>query len=271
MSKILTVKILGSGCSTGVPRIDGYWGACDPNNPKNRRTRCSAWFGLRDQDSGGLTSVVVDTSPEFREQMIRAGVNHVDAILWTHDHADQSHGLDDMRAYSFARGRPIDGYMDQATHDTFRARFDYVFAGKFSYPPICEPHVLPPHGARWAIDGAGGSLPVITFDQEHGPIRSVGYRIGDIAYSSDINAMPEESFAALKGVKVWIVDALRRRTHPTHAHLDLALEWIARVKPQRAILTNLHQDMDYETLKAELPDHIEPAYDQMQIDVTLDE
>lgn len=269
MSKVLTVKILGSGCSTGVPRIDGYWGACDPDNPKNRRTRCSAWFGLRDLDTDGLTSVAVDTSPEFREQMIRAQVGHLDAILWTHDHADQAHGLDDMRAYTFARGLPIDGYMDEATRETFLARFGYVFAGKFNYPPICVPHLIPPHGAAWGIDGAGGHLPVVTFDQEHGPIRSVGYRIGDVAYSSDINGLPEESFEVLEGVKVWIVDALRRRTHPTHAHLDLALEWIARVKPQRAVLTNLHHDMDYETLKSELPDHVEPAYDQMQIDVPV--
>jgi phosphoribosyl 1,2-cyclic phosphate phosphodiesterase len=125
MTKALTVRILGSGCSTGVPRVDGYWGACDPQNPKNRRSRCSAWFALSDGDA--MTSVVIDTAPDFREQMIRASVPHIDAILWTHDHADQTHGLDDMRAFTFARGRPIDGYMDETTYATLTGRFWYVF------------------------------------------------------------------------------------------------------------------------------------------------
>lgn len=267
MSKTLTVKILGSGCSTGVPRVDGYWGACDPENPKNRRSRCSAWFGLSDGER--LTSVVIDTAPDFREQMIRAALPHIDAILWTHDHADQTHGLDDMRAFTFARGRPIDGYMDEATYATLTHRFGYVFEGNLGYPPVCEPHHLPPHGTQWSISGEGGDLPVITFDQAHGPIRSVGYRIGDIAYSSDISDLPEESFEALKGLKVWIVDALRYKPHPTHSHLERTLRWIERVNPERAILTNLHQDMDYQALKAILPAGVEPAYDQLAVKVSL--
>ena len=267
MAKTLTVKILGSGCSTGVPRVDGYWGACDPANPKNRRSRCSAWFGLLDGE--GLTSVVIDTAPDFREQMIRAAVPHIDAILWTHDHADQTHGLDDMRAFTFARGRPIDGYMDEATYTTLIRRFGYIYMGNLGYPPVCEPNLVPPHGTQWSISGEGGDLPVITFDQAHGPIRSVGYRIGDIAYSSDISGLPEKSFEALKGLKVWIVDALRYKPHPTHSHLEQTLRWIERVKPQRAILTNLHQDMDYEALKAILPTGVEPAYDQLDVKVSL--
>ena len=267
MSKTLTVKILGSGCSTGVPRVDGYWGACDPENPKNRRSRCSAWFGLSDGER--LTSVVIDTAPDFREQMIRAALPHIDAILWTHDHADQTHGLDDMRAFTFARGRPIDGYMDEATYATLTHRFGYVFEGNLGYPPVCEPHHLPPHGTQWSISGEGGDLPVITFDQAHGPIRSVGYRIGDIAYSSDISDLPENSFEALKGLKVWIVDALRYKLHPTHSHLEQTLRWIERMNPERAILTNLHQDMDYQALKAILPAGVEPAYDQLDVKVSL--
>lgn len=263
MPQSLTIRILGSGCSTGVPRIDGYWGACDPENPKNRRTRCSAWFGL--SDGNGLTSVVVDTSPEFREQMICARVPHIDAILWTHDHADQTHGLDDMRAYTFAREKPIDGYMDAATYDSLTRRFGYVFTGNLGYPPVCYPHHIPPHGAPWYVSGPGGNLPVITFDQAHGPIRSVGYRLGDAAYSSDISDLPESSFAALEGLKVWIVDCLRYRPHPTHSHLEKTLGWIERIRPERAILTNLHQDMDYEALMAKLPPGVEPAFDQMEI------
>ena len=267
MAKTLTVRILGSGCSTGVPRVDGYWGACDPQNPKNRRSRCSAWFGL--SDDNGLTSVVIDTAPDFREQMIRAAVPHIDAILWTHDHADQTHGLDDMRAFTFARGRPIDGYMDEATHATLTGRFGYVFKGNLGYPPVCVPHLIPHHGTPWSISGEGGGMPVVTFDQAHGPIRSVGYRIGDIAYSSDISDMPEDSFDALQGLKVWIVDALRYKPHPTHSHLEKTLGWVERVKPERAILTNLHQDMDYEALKAILPAGVEPGFDQMEVKVLL--
>lgn len=266
MTQVLTVKILGCGCSTGVPRVDGHWGACDPANPKNRRSRCSAWFGLHDtRTPEHYTSVVVDTSPDFRDQMLRAGVNHLDAVLWTHDHADQTHGIDDIRAYTFARGAPLDGYMDEATRETLRSRFGYVFTGKFGYPSICRDHLIPDHGTPWFIAGPGGDMKVTTFDQAHGPIRSVGYRIGDVAYSSDVSDLPEESFAQLSGVKLWIVDALRRKPHPTHAHLDLVLKWIERVRPERTVLTNLHQDMDYDTLRAELPDCVEPAYDQMTI------
>lgn len=270
MSQILKIKVLGSGCSTGVPRVDGYWGACDPANPKNRRTRCSAWIGLHEAETPDkLTSVVIDTSPDFREQMLRAGVSRLDAILWTHDHADQTHGLDDIRALTFGHGRPIDGFMDQATQSTLSERFGYAFTGKFGYPPICRPHLIPPHGMPWHVEGEGGFLPVVTFDQAHGPIRSVGYRIGDIAYSSDVSDLPEESFEALQGLKLWVVDALRYKPHPTHAHLEKTLEWVARVKPQRTILTNMHQDLDYEALKAILPEGVEPAYDQIEFETVL--
>ncbi|MGZ3305914.1 MAG: MBL fold metallo-hydrolase [Asticcacaulis sp.] len=264
MSQSLSVTILGSGCSTGVPRSDGYWGACDPENPRNHRSRCSAWFALRDEDSGGMTSVLIDTSPDFRLQSARAGIPHLDAILWTHDHADQTGGMDDIRAFTFGHG-PIPGYSDQATFATLSGRFAYAFTGNQGYPPISAHRLIPPHGALWTIVGEGGALPVVTFDQIHGPIHSVGYRIGDIAYSSDVSALPEESFDALHGLKLWIVDALRYKPHPTHSHLEQTLEWIARVKPQRAIITNLHQDMDYDVLAAMLPENVEPAFDQMRM------
>ena len=262
MSQTLSVTILGSGCSTGVPRSDGYWGACNPENPKNRRSRCSAWFVLKDNKYNGLTSVVVDTSSDFRQQALAAAIPQIDAILWTHDHADQVGGIDDIRAFTFTRG-PIDGYGDEVTLATLSNRYSYVFSGNLGYPPICRSHSIAPHGTRWAIEGQGGTLPVVTFDQIHGPIKSVGYRIGDIAYSSDISAMPDESFAALDGVKLWIVDAMRYKPHPTHSHIEQTLEWIARVKPDHAVLTNLHQDVDYDAVKAILPPNVEPAYDQM--------
>lgn len=270
MTRVLSVTMLGCGCSTGVPRIDGHWGACDPSNPKNRRSRCSAWFSLSSTGTPDLaTSVVIDTSPEFREQAIRAGIKHLDAILWTHDHADQTHGVDDMRAFTFGGSRPIDGYMDAATRETLLRRFDYVFAGKLGYPSICRDHLIPPHGTPWGIDGAGGLLPILTFDQAHGPIRTVGYRMGDIAYSSDVSDLPEESVPALQGLKVWIVDALRRKPHPTHFHLEKTLEWVDRLRPERTILTNLHNELDYDALRSQLPPGVEPAFDQMRIDVPI--
>ncbi len=268
MTRRLEVTILGSGCSTGVPRIDGYWGACDPNNPKNRRSRCSAWFAVYEGDRPP-TSVLIDTSPDLRAQALAASIPHLDAVLWTHDHADQTHGIDDLRAFTFAKAATLNGYMDAATHETLTARFPYIFTGRQLYPPLCQPHLIPPHGTVWNLTGPGGDVPILTFDQEHGPIRSVGYRLGDIAYSSDISDLPEASFDAVTGLKLWIVDALRLKPHPTHAHLDKALEWIDRFKPERAILTNLHQDLDYEELSRQLPAHIQPAYDQLNVSVPL--
>jgi phosphoribosyl 1,2-cyclic phosphate phosphodiesterase len=270
MSRMLRVTILGSGCSTGVPRVDGYWGACDPQNPKNRRSRCSAWVSAyNDGQPEKLTSVVIDTSPDLRHQVIAAGIPKVDAVLWTHDHADQTHGIDDLRAFIFHRDAPIDGYMDEATHETLISRFNYVFRGNQGYPPVYIDHIIPAHGTRWDIAGEGGNIPILTFDQIHGPIRSVGYRLGDIAYSSDVSDIPEESFEALSGLKLWIVDALRHKPHPTHSHLEKTLEWIARVKPDHAVLTNLHQDLDYDALKSILPKNVEPAFDQLTVAIEL--
>ncbi|ESQ77071.1 MBL fold metallo-hydrolase [Asticcacaulis sp. YBE204] len=270
MTRILKTTILGSGCSTGVPRADGYWGRCDPENPKNRRSRCSALFQAFDTSNPTqTTNIVVDTSPDFRTQIMQTGIKHLDAVLWTHDHADQTHGIDDMRAFALLNKMQVPGYMDAATYEGLTSRFSYVFTGKMGYPPICDPRRVPDFGATWFLSGVGGEVGVKTFDQAHGPIRSVGYRIGDVAYSSDISGLPEDSFGILDGIRVWIVDALRYQPHPTHAHLELALEWAARVRPERTILTNLHQDMDYEELKAQLPDGVEVAYDQMIIDIEM--
>ena len=261
MSGALEITILGCGSSGGVPRADGAWGVCDPDNPKNFRMRCSLL--VRRQGEGPQTTVLVDTSPEMRIQTARAGVTRVDAVLLTHDHADQVHGLDDVRAFAMRQMARIPVWMDPATDASLQRRFGYIFEGEAGYPAICSRNPIPPHGAAWRVDGPTGAIPVVTFEQDHGPVRSVGYRFGDVAYSSDVVNLDAAAFSALQGLDLWIVDALRRTPHPTHAHLDKTLAWIERVKPKRAILTNMHIDLDYEQLCAELPQGVEPAYDGM--------
>ena len=267
MSAVLEFTILGCGSSGGVPRADGAWGACDPDEPRNRRSRCSLLV-RRKADTAGApeTTVVIDTSPEFRQQTAAAGVSHLDAVLYTHDHADQTHGIDDLRAFWLRHRRLTPCYMDAATHAGLMRRFSYVFEGEGGYPAICEARDLPPFGRPWAVEGPSGAIPVATFDQDHGAIRSVGYRFGGVAYSSDIVGFPDTALPVLENLDVWIVDALRLTPHPTHAHLEMALEWIDRLKPRRAILTNMHQDLDYATLARSLPHGIEPAYDGMRFE-----
>lgn len=274
MSASLEVTILGCGSSSGVPRVGGPdgkgdWGACDPSNPKNRRRRCSIL--VRRGDIGGETSVLVDTAPDLREQLLSAHVSRLDAVLITHDHADQLHGIDDLRAVAYGMRARIDVYSDQATIDAARARFGYCFDTPegSGYPPILATRHIPEPFRDFEIDGLGGRITVGTFWQQHGRIRSLGFRFGSIAYSSDVNALDEEAFCSLEGVDCWIVDALRYTPHPTHANVATALEWIARVKPRRAILTNLHIDLDYKALRCELPPGVEPAYDGMVVSAAL--
>lgn len=268
MIDILQAVILGSGSSSGVPRLggpdgSGDWGVCDPTNPKNRRRRCSLL--VRRKAAAGVTSVLVDTSPDMREQLLDAHAGRLDGVLITHDHADQLHGIDDLRAIAYAMRRRIDVYTDRGAMDRIRHRFGYCFespAGS-DYPPILNAHAIPEPFRSFAVAGPGGDIPVHTFEQTHGRIHSLGFRFGPIAYSSDVNVLSEEAFAVLEGVDIWIVDALRYTPHPTHANVATALEWIARVKPRHAVLTNLHIDLDYETLRRELPQSVEPAYDGM--------
>jgi len=270
LSGVLEFTILGCGSSGGVPRANGNWGACDPLNPRNRRTRCSLL--VRRKDDGGpdaWTTVLVDTSPDLVRQTSDAGARRLDAALLTHDHADQSHGIDDIRAFAISQKTRIPVYMDVATTRTMLSRFGYVFKGEGGYPAIADACALPAFGAPWGIDGPSGPIPLATFDQDHGAIRSVGYRFGTVAYSSDVADLPEASYEVLKDLDVWIVDALRETPHPTHAHLDRTLDWIARVRPRRAILTNMHIDLDYETLRRRLPEGVEPAYDGMRFDIPL--
>lgn len=255
----LEVVILGSGSSGGVPRGDGDWGACDPTEPRNRRTRCSAL--IRRYGPDGVTSVLIDTSPDLREQALAAGIRHVDGVLFTHDHADQTHGIDDLRVFAIRSRQRIPAWMDAATREALTHRFDYIFESKLGYPAIVEARDVPPHGQPWSVEGAGGLVPVVTFDQAHGPIRSVGYRCGPVAYSSDVSDLEEAAIEAVRGCDLWIVDALRYTPHPTHAHLERTLDWIARSGVRRAVLTNLHIDMDYKTLSEIVPDNVEVGFD----------
>jgi len=269
VSGVLEITVLGCGSSAGAPRADGAWGACDPAEPRNHRSRCSLMVRRKGEGPERETTVLIDTSPDLRLQTARAGARRLDAVLLTHDHADQVHGLDDVRAFFLNQQARIPAYMDAATRRTMRTRFGYAFVDQHGYPAICEDRPLPAHGLGWAVEGPSGPIPVVTFDQDHGSVRSVGYRFGDVAYSADVVGLDERAFAALAGVKVWIVDALRWRRHPTHANVDQALAWIERVKPQRAILTNLHIDLDYGALAAQLPPGVEPAYDGLRFDIAL--
>jgi phosphoribosyl 1,2-cyclic phosphate phosphodiesterase len=199
-----------------------------------------------------------------------AGVRRLDGLLMTHDHADQAHGIDDIRAFALRQRERIECWMDGATHRTLTRRFGYIFEGEGYYPAIANIHETPAHGTPWQVDGPSGPIPVVTFDQDHGGTRSIGYRFGGIGYSSDVVGLPEAAFRALEDLDVWIVDALRYTPHPTHAHVDLALEWISRVRPKRAILTNLHIDLDYDELASRLPAGVEPAYDGMTLSTRID-
>ncbi|HEX4860008.1 MAG TPA: MBL fold metallo-hydrolase [Rhizomicrobium sp.] len=270
----LEATILGCGSSGGVPRLGGadnagYWGACDPSNPKNRRLRCSLL--VRRKSPQGETAVLVDTSPDMREQLLAARCGALDGVLITHDHADQLHGLDDLRMVAINMRRKVDVHMDATTAEGVLARFGYCFVQPegSGYPPIVTAHEIKEPFEQFDIHGAGGALPVRAFWQRHGRIRSLGFRFGPLAYSSDVDGLDDAAFAALEGVECWIVDTLRYTEHPSHAHLALTLSWIERVGPKRAILTNLHTDLDYETLRRELPPGVEPAYDGMRIDMKL--
>jgi phosphoribosyl 1,2-cyclic phosphate phosphodiesterase len=252
----MQVRILGSGTSSGVPRIPNDWGQCDPANPKNRRRRVAilvSWEKVR---------ILVDTGPDLREQLLDAEVGNVDGVIWTHDHADHCHGIDDLRPLYHARGRPVDGYARAETLESLERRFAYAFDGKDGYPAVVRPHLLPNHMNV-------GGLSVRAVDQPHGNITTAGLRFDaggkTVVYSTDFNALTDEMEITFQGMDLWIVDTLRRRPHPSHPHLAQALEWIERLRPGRAILTHMDNSMDYETLRAELPDGVEPAYDGMEI------
>jgi phosphoribosyl 1,2-cyclic phosphate phosphodiesterase len=259
----LTFTILGCGSSMGVPRVALGWGVCDPNNPKNRRRRCSLLVE-RSNAQGQRTRVLIDCSPDLRMQLLDTEVDWLDGVLITHEHADHTHGIDDLRPLFVNRRRRLEVYLDEPTSRAMETRFGYCFATPpgSEYPPIAVEKRLVA-GKPVTIDGQGGPIEVMPVLQDHGDITSLGFRFGNVAYSADIKSLPAESVAAMRGLDVWIVDALRKAPHPSHFNLDEALEWIARINPKRAILTNLHSDMDYAALRAQLPPSVEPAYDLM--------
>jgi phosphoribosyl 1,2-cyclic phosphate phosphodiesterase len=259
-----TFTILGSGSSGGVPRVGNDWGACDPANPRNRRRRCSAL--VSQSGPAGETRVLIDTSPDLREQMLSSGTADIDAVLYTHEHADHTHGIDDLRAFFLAKRKRVEIWADDATGRMLSTRFAYCFysAPGSYYPPIINLNAMEA-GTAVTIEGAGGAITAMPFQVHHGTIDALGFRIGGLAYTPDIDGVPDASRAYLENLDLWVVDALRRTPHPSHWSLPQTLEWIARTRPKRAVITNLHVDMDYATLVRELPAGIEPAYDGLDL------
>jgi phosphoribosyl 1,2-cyclic phosphate phosphodiesterase len=262
----LRLTILGCGSSAGVPRPALGWGACDPSNPKNRRRRCSLL--VERTSAHGTTRIVIDTSPDLREQLIDAEVDHIDAVFLTHEHADQTHGIDDLRSVVLHQRRRIPVYLSQSTAKDIMHRFSYCFispAGS-DYPPILTQHAIEAGGSE-TIEGKGGAIHLSAFLVHHGNIPALGYRIGKAAYTPDLNDIPEESWSALEDLDLWIVDGLRYTQHPSHFSVNDALSWIERFKPKQAVLTNMHSDLDYEVLRQSLPQDIIPAYDGMRLEI----
>ncbi|NIA67753.1 MBL fold metallo-hydrolase [Pelagibius litoralis] len=264
----MKLTVLGCGGSGGVPvagrEAGGTWGVAKPDNPKNRRSRVSVLIEGEEGPDGARDRILIDTSPDLRQQILDNGITALDAVLYTHAHADHCHGLDELRGIVYSRRRPIDAYMDARTRAALTTRFDYAFSSSRAadnlYPALLEDHV---------IDGDFhvGSIPVTPFTQQHGPDSSLGFRCGDIAYSTDASDLDEAAFAVLEGVKLWVVDCLRDDPHPTHSHVAQTLEWIARVKPERAILTHMNERLDYDELRSRCPPGVEPGYDGLVIEV----
>jgi phosphoribosyl 1,2-cyclic phosphate phosphodiesterase len=262
----LSFTILGCGSSGGVPRVGQGWGVCDPKNPKNRRRRCSL---LVEKTAGARrTLVLVDTSPDLREQLLGAEISRLDGVIFTHEHADHTHGIDDLRPLAIVQRQRIDTFLDARTSEFLHRRFGYCFKTPegSDYPPILHEHRIEA-GKPVKIDGEGGAIEVLPIEHTHGNASALGLRFGRLAYSPDVSGFPDSSLEALQGLDVWIIDALRLRPHPSHFTVEEALAWIARLRPRRALLTNLHTDLDYETLRRALPPHVEPAYDGMRIEV----
>ncbi|MBX3528383.1 MAG: MBL fold metallo-hydrolase [Rhodoblastus sp.] len=261
-----SATILGCGSSAGVPRVAQGWGACDPCNPRNRRRRCALLVSR--EGVAGSTEIVVDLGPDIREQLLDARVMHIDAILLTHAHADHIHGIDDVRPYVIEHGRLLPVYMDAPTSAGVREKFGYIFRTPegSQYPPLLREHGLTP-GRKVVLDGPGGPVDALPILFRHGDIDALGFRFGDLAYTPDVSDIPPESAKLLEGLDVWIIDALRYRRHPSHLTVAEALSWIERLKPRRAILTNLHTDLDYATLERELPLNVIPAFDGLRIEL----
>ena len=254
----MKLRILGCGTSSGVPRVGNDWGDCDPAEPRNRRRRASILV----EHKG--TRILVDTGPDLREQLLDAEISDIDAVIWTHDHADHCHGIDDLRQLFHARRAPVTGFARANTLTSLRQRFAYAFEGKGEYPPVVTGHTL---ADAFTVE----DVAVRVVDQPHGDITSAGFLFTadgkSIAYSTDFNILTDKMIALFRGADLWVVDALRHRPHPTHPHLAQALAWIGIVRPTRAILTHMDQSMDYRTLLRDLPEGVVPGYDGLEVDL----
>lgn len=263
--------ILGCGSSPGVPRITGDWGACDPENPKNRRTRAALLVEQIAPD-GGKTTVVIDTGPDFRQQMVAANVGHIDAVLYTHAHADHLHGIDDLRGFVIENKKRVPIWADAFSMGRIREGFRYCLESPpgSGYPPIVEAHLIADDLSPVVIAGAGGPIAFQPLLQFHGNIHSLGFRVGDFAYCSDVSDFPPETIGKLGGLDLLVLDALQYKFHPSHLSLVQSLGWIERFRPKKAVLTHMHVPLDYQTVQDETPDHIEPAYDLMRFEFEID-
>ena len=257
----LTFTILGCGSSGGVPRLGDNWGDCDPNNIKNQRSRCSLLVELKGAE--GVTTVLIDTTPDMRSQLLKANVGKLDGVVYTHEHADHVHGIDDLRMIFFNMRKRLNVWANKRTQDALIKKFGYTFIQEDGspYPPILEMCTIE---GEFSITGLGGEIVFNPIEVQHGTIKSLGFRINDVVYIPDISHMNELAWDQIKKANIWILDALRRTPHQSHTHLSQSLEWIKKSGVGKGILTNMHIDMDYETLKNELPKNIEPAYDGMK-------
>lgn len=257
----MRVTVLGCGSSSGVPLIGCNCSVCRSDNPKNKRSRVSVFVEIN-----GI-NLIVDTSPDLRQQALRQNIQRIDAVLYTHDHADHTHGIDDLRSFNYLSKKTLPVYGNRQSLDSIMGRFGYAFLPRpelvWSRPSLEARALAEAPAHEFNVEGVA----VTAFEQGHGRVKTLGYRIGNFAYSTDADHLPETAFEALAGVEVWAVDCLKYSESHGHSHLKRTLEWIAHVKPKRAILTHMSHEMEYERLKSELPPCAEPGYDGLVIEM----